>query len=80
MLRLDRLKVHSFTCFTGTKVQMLTPEARAAVFVATQKPVACYTGTKVQMLTPEALVDDSWRQARTKVQILTPEALQKYKF
>jgi hypothetical protein len=31
MLLLDRLKVHSFTCFTGTKVQMLTPEARAAV-------------------------------------------------
>jgi len=31
LLVVDRLRVHSFTCFTGTEVQMITPEARAAV-------------------------------------------------
>ena len=37
-----------FTCFTSTKVQILTPEERRA-FRYTQ--FTCFTGTKVQKLT-----------------------------
>ena len=39
-----------FTCFTGAKVQILTPE----VLRARQWCSVCFTGTKVQILTPEA--------------------------
>ena len=45
-----------FTCFTSTKVQMLTPEEldkRYCVNDGTQ--FTCFTSAKVQMLTPQEL-------------------------
>jgi hypothetical protein len=40
-----------FTCFTGTKVQILTPEAPARVEQVPLPQFTCFTGTKVQILT-----------------------------
>jgi hypothetical protein len=37
-----------FSCFTGTKVQILTPEAPARVEQVPQ--FTCFTGTKLQIL------------------------------
>jgi len=41
------------TCFTGTKVQILTPEELE--FGRSISLLTCFTGTKVQILTPEEL-------------------------
>jgi hypothetical protein len=51
------------TCFTGTKVQILTPIAKQLMFSASYDfdnpsevlQITCFTGTKVQMLTPDEL-------------------------
>jgi hypothetical protein len=40
-----------FTCFTSTKVQILTPRSIPRYSVT----VTCFTSTKVQILTPEEL-------------------------
>ena len=47
-----------FTCFTGTKVQMLTPgelHAQRPTDSCGSCSTSCFTGTKVQILTPEEL-------------------------
>ncbi len=54
-----------FTCFTGTKVQILTqkaavgkwgPGAKKALAVPPGPQFTCFTGTKVPILTPEELL------------------------
>jgi hypothetical protein len=47
-----RLRCTQITCFTGTKVQILTPEACRPRLRCTQ--ITGFTSTKVQILTPEA--------------------------
>jgi hypothetical protein len=46
----------SLSCFTGTKVQILTQEALADEGLC--DAYICFTGTKVQALTQEALADE----------------------
>jgi hypothetical protein len=65
-----------FTCFTGTKVQGLTPrplispESRdseadmSAYYAGSGAQFTCFTGTKVQIMTPEELqAADALREA-----------------
>jgi hypothetical protein len=74
-----------FTCFTRTKVQMLTPVYMCPHTCATDASadcVTCFTSTKVQMLTPVymcphtcatvASADCVTCCTSTKVQMLTP--------
>jgi hypothetical protein len=55
------LELSEFTCFTGTKVQMLTQKALLYFACGAPPPnfaeFTCFTGTKVQILTQKALLD-----------------------
>jgi hypothetical protein len=51
----ERCEVRQLTCFTGTKVQILTPEELSAAFLRRLYQFTCFTGAKVQILTPEEL-------------------------
>ena len=50
LLQSGRQQGTQFTCFTGTKIQILTQSGRQQ---GTQ--FTCFTGTKVQILTQKAL-------------------------
>jgi len=52
-----RCRYTQFTCFTGIKVQILTPaELRSQSSVARGPQLTCFTGIKVQILTPATSV------------------------
>ncbi len=63
-----------FTCFTGTKVQILQGNSAVALSVAagvSVKPAGtqftCFTGTKVQLLTLQAAWQSGARISRLKI-------------
>jgi hypothetical protein len=54
-----------FTCFTGTKVQILTHAKSTSTDAAHPQEIlgtqfTCFTGTKVQILTQKALVESNF--------------------
>jgi hypothetical protein len=57
-----------FTCFSSTKVQILTAEELLAQAQRTRRlqgPFTCFTGTKVQILTAEELLAQAQRTRAT---------------
>ena len=67
-----------FTCFTGTKVQVLTPGTHAATATRTAtgftgtKVLACFTGIEVQVLTQAPTQLQTHASPQTQTQTHTP--------
>ena len=88
MLTPEELRRHSqqssVTCFTSTKVQILTPEElrdAAATRLALFPQFICFIVTKVQILTPEELQDERCSDvSKLYVLSLLASLVQKYKY